>query len=35
MPQVCVDTLELLMEKIDAHKEEITAAAQQPVDVTA
>ncbi|MGE4498642.1 MAG: hypothetical protein AB7E48_12285 [Deferribacterales bacterium] len=33
MPQVCVDTLELLMEKIDAYKEEITA--QQPVDVTA
>ncbi len=33
MPQVCVDTLELLMEKIDAYKEEITA--QQPVDLTA
>ncbi|QAR33190.1 hypothetical protein EP073_07175 [Geovibrio thiophilus] len=35
MPQVCVDTLELLMEKIDVYKEEITAAVQQPVDLTA
>jgi hypothetical protein len=33
MPQVCMDTMDLLMEKIEAYKEVLSA--QQPVDLTA
>jgi hypothetical protein len=33
MPQVCVDTLDMLMQKIDGYKESLVA--QQPIDMTA